>query len=69
MIAYASCVLNKAGCNYSVIQRQCLAAVYSTKQFRHYLFGQQFEFWTDHELVGKLKVGGNAGTLGTGHWL
>ena len=34
VIVYASCVLNKAGCNYSVIQRQFLAAVYSTKQFR-----------------------------------
>ena len=66
MIAYASRVLNKAECNYSAIQRECLAAVYGMKQFRQYLFGQQFELWTDHNLVVKLKVGGNAETLGTG---
>ena len=35
-------MLSKAECNYSVIQRECLAAVYGMKQFRHYL-------WTDHE--------------------
>ena len=67
MIAYASRVLNKAECNYSVIQRECLPAVYGMK---HYLLGRPFELWTDHarttKVVGKPKVGGNAGTVGTG---
>ena len=49
VIAYASCVLNKAECNYNVIQRECLAAVYGMKQFTHYLLGRPFELWTDHE--------------------
>ena len=49
MIAYASRVLNKVECNYSVIQRECIAAVYGMKQFRHYLLGRPFELWTDHE--------------------
>ena len=49
VIAYASRVLNKAECKHSVIQRECLAAVYVMKQFRHYLLGRPFELWTDHE--------------------
>ena len=62
-IDYASCVLNKAECNYSVIQRECLAAVCGMKQFRHYLLGRPFEHWTNHEPLMWLT---NQGMLG--HW-
>ena len=66
VIAYASHVLNKAECNYSVIQWECLAAVYGMKQFRHYLLGRPFEHWTDHEplkwlVIQKLEVHGRSG--------
>ena len=39
---------NQNGTTYSEIQKECLAIVYATKQFRHYLLGRQFQFCTDH---------------------
>ena len=48
MIAYASRTLTKSESNYSVIQRECLAAVFGMKQFRHYLLGCFFTLMTDH---------------------
>ena len=48
VIAYASHVLTKSERNYSMIQKKCLAIVYATKQFRHYLLGRQFQLCTDH---------------------
>ena len=48
VIAFASRVLTKPECQYSVIQRECLAVVYALKQFRHYLLGRPFKLVTDH---------------------
>ena len=48
VIAYASWTLTKSESNYSVIQRECLAAVFGMKQFRHYLLGHSFTLMTDH---------------------
>ena len=47
-IAYASRSLTSSECNYSVIQRECLAIVFALKQFRHYLLGRPFQLCTDH---------------------
>lgn len=48
VIAYASRALTKSERQYSVIQRECLAAVYAMKQFHHYLLGRHFQLLTDH---------------------
>lgn len=51
VVAYASRVLTKSEQQYSVIQRECLAAVYGMKQFRYCLLGRPFKVVTDHALL------------------
>ena len=48
VVAYASRALTQSGKNYSGVQRECLAVVYATIQFRHYLLGCPFQLYTDH---------------------
>ena len=47
-VAYVSRALKKAEENYCVIQQECLAILFATKQFRHYLLGRPFTILTDH---------------------
>ena len=48
VIAYVSRTLKKAEQQYSVIQKEYLAAVHVMKQFRYYLIGWPFKLVTDH---------------------
>ena len=48
VIAYVSCALTQSEKQYSTIQKECLAAVYAMKQFRHYLLSHPFQLMTDH---------------------
>ena len=48
VVSYASKTLTKAERNNSTIEKQCLALVFGTKQFRHYLLGRKFKIVTDN---------------------
>jgi len=48
-IAYTSRLLNAAEQNYSTIEKELLAIVYSVNHFRPYLYGQKFLLVTDHK--------------------
>lgn len=48
-VAYASRQLTKAEKNYCTTERECLALLWGIKQYRTYLFGQDFIVYTDHQ--------------------
>lgn len=47
-IAYTSRLLNSAARNYSTIEKELLAIVYSVNYFRSYAYGHKFTLVTDH---------------------
>lgn len=48
-IAYTSRLLNTAEQNYSTIEKELLAIVYSVLHFRPYLYGRKFQLVTDYK--------------------
>lgn len=47
-IAFISRKLNQCQRNYSVTEKECLAAILALKKFRAYVEGQKFTIVTDH---------------------
>ena len=49
LVAYSSRSLSKAECNYSQLEKEGRACVFSVKRFHACLFGYTFELLTDHK--------------------
>ncbi|MCO5559123.1 hypothetical protein L7F22_012715 [Adiantum nelumboides] len=50
-ISFASRQLNDAEKNYTTIEREGLAMIYSVKKFRYYLLATKFVFYVDHQAL------------------
>lgn len=58
-ICYASRTLNVHERNYSTIEKELLAIVWSTQYFRPYLYGVEFDLSTDHQPLKWLQAKNN----------
>jgi hypothetical protein len=54
-VAYASRMLSSTEQNYTVVERECLAAIWAVCHFRHYLHGPKFNLYTDNLALTWLK--------------
>ena len=50
-VAFISCSLNPCEINYSTTEKELLAAQWCMKKFKHLLFGQKFDSYTDHQAL------------------
>jgi len=48
VVAYASKAISSSQLNWSTIEKEAFAIVWSVKYFRHYLYGRSFTIYTDH---------------------
>ena len=48
-VAFGGWKLNKSECNYSTMEKECLAVIEALKAYRPYLLGREFDLFTDHE--------------------
>ena len=49
VVAYGSCQLNNHEQNYPTHNMELVAVVFALKIWRHYLYGEQFEVYSDHK--------------------
>ena len=50
-LAFASRLLSKSECNYSITEKECLDLVWATKKFRSFIWGNKVQVYTDHQAL------------------
>jgi hypothetical protein len=50
-IYYANQLMTRAKKNHSTIEKEALVMIYALKKFRHYLLGNNFTFFIDHQAL------------------
>ncbi len=51
LIFYASRLMNSAKKNYTATEKEALVMIYAVKKFRHYLLGNNFILFVDHQAL------------------
>ena len=68
-IAYISRVLKGAELNYTIMEKEFLAAIWAMKKLEYYLVGREFDLITDHKALESIKSKAACGTSRIQRWL